>query len=287
MGQIKLSTFQWIQFKARQIGLYGLRKLSAIKRSPISSVPDKSMGEFQPGMLLTDQQIELINEQIDWAAYTCLSDGRRIGKPFHSSKRSRQDFMTDSRIDRLNEIFSLDGKRVTELGSFEGIHSTVLAGFNCDVNAVDARPINLAKSAVRASLYGKNLRLTLCDLDNMDQVSAFIDRKLLDCDVLVSIGVLYHLLNPVEHLEQMFRCTQLGVLLDTHVAVFNEEFRNEFGLSDPFSGTNARSMWLSLNRIMDIAKQNNFEIVEEPITRSERNGLRATFYFRRIARSSV
>ena len=278
---MELSTFQWIQYKLRQIGLYGLRKLSAIKRSPITSVPDNSMGEFQPGMLLTDKQIDLVNEQIDWAAFTCLPDGRRIGKPFHNSKRSHQDFMTDSRIDRLNEIFGLNGKRVTELGSFEGIHSTVLASFNCDVNAVDARPINLAKSAVRASLYGKNIRLTLCDLDNIDQLRAFIDRKLLDCDVLVSIGVLYHLLNPVEHLELMFRCTQTGVLLDTHVAESDDELRNEFGLADPFSGTNFRSLWLSADRIIKIANENRFEIVGEKLIRSERNGTRATFYFQK------
>ena len=278
---MELSTFQWIQYKSRQIGLYGLRKLSAIKRSPITSVPDNSMGEFQPGMLLTDKQIDLVNEQIDWAAFTCLPDGRRIGKPFHNSKRSRQDFMTDSRIDRLNEIFGLNGKRVTELGSFEGIHSTVLASFNCDVNAVDARPINLAKSAVRASLYGKNIRLTLCDLDNIDQLRAFIERKLLDCDVLVSIGVLYHLLNPVEHLELMFRCTHTGVLLDTHVAESDDELRNEFGLADPFSGTNFRSLWLSADRIIKIANENRFEIVGEKLIRSERNGTRATFYFQK------
>jgi hypothetical protein len=239
------------------------------------------MGEFQPGMLLTDKQIDLVNEQIDWAAFTCLPDGRRIGKPFHNSKRSRQDFMTDSRIDRLNEIFGLNGKRVTELGSFEGIHSTVLASFNCDVNAVDARPINLAKSAVRASLYGKNIRLTLCDLDNIDQLRAFIERKLLDCDVLVSIGVLYHLLNPVEHLELMFRCTHTGVLLDTHVAESDDELRNEFGLADPFSGTNFRSLWLSADRIIKIANENRFEIVGEKLIRSERNGTRATFYFQK------
>lgn len=278
---MELSTFQWIQYKSRQIGLYGLRKLSAIKRSSISSVPDNSMGEFQPGMLLTDKQIDLVNEQIDWAAFTCLPDGRRIGKPFHHSKRSRQDFMTDSRIDRLNEIFQLNGKRVTELGSFEGIHSTVLASFNCDVNAVDARPINLAKSAVRASLYGKNIRLTLCDLDNIDQLRAFIDHKLLDCDVLVSIGVLYHLLHPVEHLEQIFRCTQMGVLLDTHVADLDGELRNEFGLADPFSGTNFRSLWLSADRIIKIANRNGFEMVGEQLVRSERNGTRATFYFQK------
>lgn len=275
------STFRLIQFKLRQIGLYGLRKLSAMKQIPVSSVPDNSMGEFQPGMLLTDNQIDLVNEQIDWAAFTCLPDGRRIGKPFHNSKRSGQDFMTDSRIDRLNEIFGLDGKRVTELGSFEGIHSTVLASFNCDVNAVDARPVNLAKSAVRASLYGKNIRLTLCDLDNMDQLRAFIDHKLLDCDVLVSIGVLYHLLNPVEHLELMFRCTQTGVLLDTHVADSDEELRNEFGLADPFSGTNFQSLWLSADRIIKIADENRFEIVGEKLIRSERNGTRATFYFQK------
>jgi hypothetical protein len=240
------------------------------------------MGEFQPGMLLTDKQIDLVNEQIDWAAFTCLPDGRRIGKPFHSSKRSRQDFMTDSRIDRLNEIFELNGKKVTELGSFEGIHSTVLAGFNCDVNAVDARPINLAKSAVRASLYGKNIRLTLCDLDNIDQLRAFIDHKLLDCDVLVSIGVLYHLLHPVEHLEQIFRCTQTGVLLDTHVADLDGELRNEFGLADPFSGTNFRSLWLSADRIIKIANENRFEMIGEHSVRSERNGTRATFYFQKM-----
>ena len=279
--KMKLSTFQSIQFKLRKIGLFGLRKLFAIKQTRISSVPDRSIGEFQPGLLLTDQQIELINEQIDWAAFTCLSDGRRIGKPFHNSKRSRQNFMKDSRIDRLNEIFGLDGKRVTELGSFEGIHSTVLASFNCDVNAVDARPINLAKSAVRASLYGKNIRLTLCDLDNIDQLKAFIDHKLLDCDVLVSIGVLYHLLNPVEHLKQIFRCTQNGVLLDTHITDFDEEFKNEFGLSDPFSGTNSRSLWLSAERIIKVAGENGFEIIGEQSVRSERNGTRATFYFQK------
>jgi hypothetical protein len=276
------NTFRLIQFKLRQIGLYGLMKLSAIKQNPISSVPDNSMGEFQPGMLLTDKQIDLVNEQIDWAAFTCLPDGRRIGKPFHNSKRSRQNFMADGRIDRLNEIFGLDGKRVTELGSFEGIHSTVLAGFNCDVNAVDARPINLAKSAVRASLYGKNIRLTLCDLDNIDQLRAFIDHKLLDCDVLVSIGVLYHLLHPVEHLEQIFRCTQTGVLLDTHVADSDEELRNEFGMADPFSGTNFRSLWLSAERIIKIANENRFEMVGEHSVRSERNGTRATFYFQKM-----
>lgn len=256
-----------------------------IKPTSVSSVPDKSMGEFQPGMLLTDQQIELLNKQIDWAAFTCLPDGRRIGKSYHNSKRAHQAFMTDGRIDRLNEIFGLDGKRVTELGSFEGIHSTVLASFNCDVNAVDARPINLAKSALRASLYGKNIRLTLCDLDNMEQLRAFIEHKLLDCDLLVSIGVLYHLSHPVEHLEQIFHCAKDGVLLDTHVTDFDEEPKNEFGFSDPFSGTSTYSLWLSAERIIKIAAENGFETVGEQSVRSERNGTRATIYFQKVSLS--
>ncbi len=271
-----------IRFRIRQIALTLLRRFSGIRRYKIVSVPDSSIGTIQPGSLLRDDQIDLINQQIDWAAFTCFSDGRKIGKPFHSSKRSHQDFLFDARIERLNEIFTLDGKKVTELGAFEGIHSTILANYKCDVNAVDARPINLAKSAVRAALYGKSLRLTLCDLDDIDQLEKFIDNKLLDCDVLVSIGVLYHLLHPVEHLSQIFRSVRLGVLLDTHVTESVEEYRNEFGLADPFSGTNVQSIWLTVDRIIEVAEGNGFNVVGKPSIRSERNGIRATFYFQRV-----
>lgn len=228
----------------------------------------------QPAAILRDDQIELINSELDWHAFTTDRNGRRIGSIHSAAKRSSPQELLDKRVVQLNEFLGLSGKSVMEFGCFEGIHSIALAMHGAKVTGVDARPINLAKTVVRAGLYGLQVQPLLLDLDDTHQLEMAGNLGLLKSDILVHIGVLYHLENPVQHLEKVLPYIKDAILLDTHIARQGTELRREFGIQDPFSGVNMRSKWVTKETLSSVLDSFGFSSVLDDETRDERNGLR-------------
>jgi SAM-dependent methyltransferase len=239
---------------------------------------------------LSDDDLSRLNDLLPWKAFTVDRHGRRFGGVAWRGKRDQPQPVPDRRALLLDERFRLADKHVLEVGCFEGIHTVGLMRFASEVTAVDGRVENVAKTIIRAALYGYHPRVFVHDVD---QVPASYDH--LHADVLHHVGVLYHLRDPVRHLLEIGRYIRLGVMLDTHYApddeaqlvykVNGQEYRykpfQERGRADVFSGLGPSSKWLPLDVITDLLKQTGFGDVEVVETRRERNGPRVLLIARR------
>jgi hypothetical protein len=98
--------------------------------------------------------------------------------------------------------------------------------------------------------------------------------------------VLYHLEDPVSHLDRLLpRCR--AIYLDTHVAqedqddavleargrTFSGHHHHEAGWADPFSGRGSGAFWLKTSDLVGLIQEAGFD-VEIWSERDERNGKR-------------
>ncbi len=170
------------------------------------------------------------------------------------------DFRLRYLLDNFDDYFS-----VTELGCWHGWHTVPLARKFHRVTAIDVRPTNVANTL---------LRLNLLDIKNVDVKLADVNEFKISCGILVHIGVLYHLSNPVEHLHRVLpRC--MVICLDTHinkdglepsVEFYNDKpyyggVYHEHGWDDPLSGVDNTSLWLNDTEIFRILQDNGFDVV--------------------------
>jgi tRNA (mo5U34)-methyltransferase len=229
---------------------------------------------------LTDEDLEEFNSMLPWYAGTKLPDGRIIGSlNARPGKRDAPQPIPDKRITRLHEAIDLRGKRVLEVGCFEGIHTIGLCGYGAIVTAVDVRPVNVVKTAVRLAAYG--VSATVLPFDVEDEALDFPD-----FDVVFHCGVLYHLEEPVRHLERLLAHCQ-SMYLDTHVAdelrsgstlesggrIFRGHYYREGGWADPFSGRGEGAFWLMKADLLGLFERAGFR-TELWSERMERNGPR-------------
>lgn len=235
---------------------------------------------------LADQDLTILNSLLPWNAFVLDGRGRRFGNQFHQAKRNTSQQLPDPRIVNFHQQFDLRGKRVLEMGCFEGIHSASFAMLGADVIAVDSRIEHVCKTIVRCGLM--HLQVTPYVWDVETPAPPELD---LQCDVLSHIGVLYHLVDPVTHLEQLLPKVRQAVLLDTHVAtddaVLTEyvaggrtyryyEYQ-EAGRAAPFAGMYDHAKWLRLDDLTQILARAGFqtELIED---RNERNGRRVLIH---------
>ncbi|HUS10747.1 MAG TPA: DUF1698 domain-containing protein [Pyrinomonadaceae bacterium] len=232
---------------------------------------------------LTNEELNKLNNLLDWKCFVADSRGRRFGNAAWAGKRCEPQAVPDPRIKLLHERFDLSDKHVLEVGCFEGVHTVGLAMFAGKVTAVDARVENVVKTIVRCALFGYSPRIFKCDLEM--QTLPYDD---LACDVLHHVGVLYHLKDPVRHLLDLRRFVRFGVMLDTHYAretdatesyevegrVYKYKRYAEFGHADPFSGTSDHSKWLELDDLTALLEESGFNRIEIVEKRDERNGPR-------------
>lgn len=229
---------------------------------------------------LNDEDLEQLNKMLPWHAGTELPDGRMLGKlDARPGKRELIQPIPDKRIKRLDQELGLSEKSVLEIGCFEGIHTIGLCSFGALVTAVDLRPLNVVKTAVRLACYGYSAKLFPIDVEDSNI-------ELAEFDIVFHCGVLYHLEDPVSHLKRLLpRCRSM--YLDTHVAaetdedaVLDAEGRHykghkhyEAGWADPFSGRGAGAFWLKTSDLIELISELGFN-TEIWSDRDERNGRR-------------
>ena len=243
-----------------------------------------------PGIdVLSDAELQELNGLLPWKAFVADSRGRRFGQAASATKRNKPGVIPDPRIVELDRRFRLSDKVVLEIGCFEGIHTVALAKFARHVIACDGRISNIAKTAVRCAMYQVSPTLFTWDVEKEPPKGQSID-----CDVLHHVGVLYHLLDPIAHLETVLPHVRHALLLDTHYAaeaqateVYSAAGREfpfrayrEHGLNDPFSGMYSFARWLRLGDLMDYLRSRGFTKLEAR-ERQERNGLRVAIYAER------
>ena len=234
---------------------------------------------------LSDADLRILNSLLDWHCYTVDGQGRRFGNSAWTGKREEPQTIPDPRIQLLNDRVDLRGRRVLEVGCFEGIHTVGLCQAGALVTAIDSRIENVAKTIVRCGMYGCHCTVFVCDVENIHA-----DAARLAADWIVHIGVLYHLRDPVSHLMQLGQYGRMGVFLDTHYChdveaddtyeALGERHRYfryvEHGRRDVFSGMHDHAKWLCLSDIVALLYRAGFDQVEMVEQREERHGPRSS-----------
>lgn len=238
---------------------------------------------------LPDGDLERLNALAPWSAFTLDAHGRRVGRAHSQKKRATPQAIPDPRIVELDRRYGLRGRRVLEVGCFEGIHTVALAIHGAQVTAVDGRIENVAKTAIRCALHGVQARIEVWDVERPPPA-----RLDVGCDVLHDVGVLYHLADPVGYLRRQLPQVRQALMLDTHVCApgsatasyesggerFDVQPYREGGRADPFSGMQAHARWLPEATLVRVLEQAGFG-VDALDRRAERNGPRVLVYAQR------
>jgi 2-polyprenyl-3-methyl-5-hydroxy-6-metoxy-1,4-benzoquinol methylase len=236
---------------------------------------------------LSDADLEGLNELLPWQAFTVDSTGRPFGAAAFAGKRTEPQVVPDPRIVAFGERFGLADKHVLEVGCFEGIHTVALAQRAQRVTAIDARIENVVKTIVRSAFFGESPLVAVLDLE--DPAGG---EHLLEADLCHHVGVLYHLADPVGHLQLLGRTIRRGLMLDTQYTLPEEATEQyevggrgyryrayrEVGRADVFSGMEPVSRWLTLEDIEGVLKEVGFGTVEIVERRDERNGPRVMLF---------
>lgn len=230
---------------------------------------------------LSDEDLIELNGLLDWNCFVVDAHGRRFGNVAWSGKRDKPEKVHDWRHQLLQDRIDLSGKHVLEIGCFEGIHTIGLCRLAGRVTAIDSRMENVVKTIVRTAMFNYRPVVFKCDVENWQhQLSR------LQSDVCHHIGVLYHLKDPVSHLQELARITGEAILLDTHIAL-PEEATGQYAINgitylykkqgegkDVFSGMYDHAKWLTLQTIEQVLRENGFNKTELLERREERNGPR-------------
>lgn len=179
----------------------------------------------------------------------------------------RIEFPVDRRLAFLLDNFPCKDMRAVEFGCWHGWHTAALAKKFQKVTAIDVRPDNISKTLLRLNMLGIN---------NVDVKLADVNEFEFETDVLVHVGVLYHLFSPVAHLNKVLpHCKVL--CLDTHInrpglksavevydgVTYRGGIYNEHGWKDPLSGTEVTSLWLEEEDLRKVLDLNGFGIINE------------------------
>jgi hypothetical protein len=165
------------------------------------------------------------------------------------------DLTNDWRINKLNELYNLKDKRVLELGALEGAHSLMLSRLGArQVVSIEGRPENFIKCCCVKNLFDlQSVRFVLED------VNAVTREAFGNFDVIVAIGILYHVGNPAQVLHNLSEMTS-RLFIWTHYSddsypdggvrelaldgrSYAGKIYREGGLKDPLAGLEANSFW--------------------------------------------
>lgn len=186
--------------------------------------------------------------------------------------RGHIEHPTDFRLTYLLNNFPCEKYEAVELGCWDGWHTTALAKHCKKVTAIDIRPHNISLTLLRLNMLGiKNVEVVLADAESFR----------LNSDILVHIGVLYHLPYPIKHLYDILNTCKI-ICLDTHIGdtLEGDHYQNhlpdsyeiyngrlykgkewvEGSWEDATSGVTAKSLWPDLSCIEQVLIDSDFII---------------------------
>lgn len=169
-------------------------------------------------MPLSDEELKRRLEEQDWTAHNI-----RLS-PEVTTRPGDPDFIeTDLRLRAILRALSfvyrgrLAGLRVADLGSLEGGFALALARQGMEVTAIEARRKNLDKCLLLHEQFG------LANLEFVhDDVKNFTRQKYGDFDVVLALGIFYHLDAPLAWLRQVAEATRAVLILESHYAPADE-----------------------------------------------------------------
>lgn len=168
-------------------------------------------------------------------------------------------------VEALNAVLPLDGLRVFEPGCFEGAVTVDLCKLGATVDATDPRPVNVVRAFARALYEGVEGRCTfgLGTAEDAESPSR-------PYDLVWHSGLLYHLSDPVLHLQRL-KGKYSRVFLESHVLLpeparpgfgkFNRLrgyggrfWARERGWGDTLSGIDSQSFWLYRDELLRLCR---------------------------------
>jgi len=254
-------------------------------------LPKYSIDTVFPGSQgISAGQIARLNHLLPWSTLVAFR-GALQGAPWDDKKRSAVHRIPDAHIEKLGEL--IEGKRVLEIGCHEGVYTLGLAKFARTMVALDGRIENIIKTLVRLWLANKldTVRAVCLDLEelNVPSLNSLIDGYAFD--LIHHYGVLYHLSNPLAHLDNILDNNPTRTLfLDTHVATddqcratyeYDGSIYNVYQYIEPaartyspFAGITPIAVWLHVDDLMAYLQKRGYVHILENTLREERNGLR-------------
>jgi tRNA (mo5U34)-methyltransferase len=239
---------------------------------------------------LSDEDLQRLNDLLPWQSFVADGKGRPFGRPAWAGKRVDPQAVPDPRIERFDDRFDLSDAHVLEVGCFEGVHTVALCRRARAVTAIDGRVENVVKTLVRCAFFDERPRVLTVDVDAAD-----FAEHLPDVDLCHHVGVLYHLVDPVGHLQRLATRVGRGLMLDTHVAApdsldgqydaggrsYRYRTYAEGGRGDAFSGLHEHAKWLTLDDLTAVLRECGFATVDVAEQRDERNGPRVLLFAER------
>jgi tRNA (mo5U34)-methyltransferase len=132
--------------------------------------------------------------------------------PVQAMHTWRRDVMLQAVEERIPD--RRDAVSVLDLGAGEGAMALGLwkIGFR-DITCVEVRPLNVEKAQFAARVFGAKLDIRCTTVDQ------FLRANEKEYDIVLFMGLLYHLLNPFEILERIGKLTRQFVVLETTVSM--------------------------------------------------------------------
>jgi len=136
----------------------------------------------------------------------------------------KPDFMeTDTRLKAILRILSfiygdrISGLRVADLGCLEGGFALALAQRGLSVIALEARRSNFEKPLLLKEHF------SLANLEvRQEDVKNFTLERFGSFDIVLALGILYHLDRPVDWLHQIAKLTRTVLIIESHYAPADE-----------------------------------------------------------------
>ena len=157
----------------------------------------------------------------DWTAHNV-----ELGDGLTTMRGAPGFFATDMRLAAVRRVLRMrfgddvSGLRIADLGCLEGGFAAALALDGATVLGLEARPANLAKADLLRRWFGLQ-RLSLHEGD----VKELTREQYGEFDVVLALGILYHLDHPAAWLRQIGAAVRTMLIVDTHVAPPTEALR--------------------------------------------------------------
>ena len=165
-------------------------------------------------MALSDKQLKARLASQEWTSHNL-----RLS-PEITTMPGKPDFMeTDTRLRSITRSLSMlyrdgfQGLRVADLGCLEGGFALALAERGMDVIGIEARQTNFNKLSLLKDHF---------DLPNLefrrDDVKNFTRANYGSFDIVLALGILYHLDEPLKWMRQLAETTESVLIVDSHFA---------------------------------------------------------------------
>jgi hypothetical protein len=242
----------------------------------------------EPAMIeLSDAQYQELQNALQWDMAERLPDGRILGSP---DKLGWIKEGPDHKVAFLAQQVPLHDKTVLELGSYEGDLTVQLARVSKFVTGLEVRPANVLCSLARLLVHDiTNARIMLKDVQQLDESFGSFD-------VLFHAGLLYHMLDPVDHMYRMSKIADI-LLLNTHYysdelgferddivrdgVTYRGAVYNEYGFEERLSGVTPTSRWLYRDDLLKLLGNVGYDQIEIARDLSTKSGPKLTLLAKR------